>query len=198
MNRYYVVNLMVIVFSCLVAVTASGENKNLLKNPGFEEIAPFVVSDKYKEKVEATEMPKEWSMSFTYFGKLVVICDPETSHGGINYIKLKKEGKTYVVLIEAGKYSPAHPRKCRTGEKYSASIWAKGEGKLWILAYMYQEHRGFKFSRGSSSLEISSNEWKEYKVEFTIPEQITGFILSWHVNGTIDIDDACLSLMKTD
>ncbi len=100
-----------------------------------------------------------------------------------------------MAFTEAGHWGAA-ARKVSPGEKYSASIWAKGKGTMAILAYMYTPHRAFKLSRGSKRMEVSSEKWKEHKFEFTVPEGINYFTLAFHINGTVDLDDASLFLLK--
>jgi len=177
-------------------ILGAEESQNLFKNPGFEEVKPFTVPEKWQDKVEATEIPKGWGINFGYPGKLTVIYDAITSHGGSKYIRLSREEKgKSIAFTEAGRWGAA-ARKANPGEKYSVSVWAKGKGTMAILAYMYTPRRAFKFSRGSKRMEISSEEWKEYRFEFTVPEGISYFTPAFHINGTVDLDDASLFLLK--
>ncbi len=187
-----------VVWGLLVSaqVVHGEEAKNLLTNPGFEEIKPFTVPEKWQGKIEATEMPKGWGINFGFPGKLTVIYDAIASHGGSKYIRLSREEKgKSIAFTEAGRWGAA-ARKANPGEKYSVSIWAKGKGTMAILAYMYTPHRAFKFSRASKRMEVSSEKWKEYKFEFTVPEGMGYFTPAFHINGTVDLDDASLFLLK--
>lgn len=86
-----VLGLVVLGVLAFAQVVHGEEAKNLLKNPGFEEVKPFTVPEKWQGKAEITEMPTGWGINFGYPGNLTVIYDAITSHGGTKYVRLSRK-----------------------------------------------------------------------------------------------------------
>jgi len=167
------------------------ELKNLLTNPGFEEIAPLVIGEPaFKDSLPGvTEMPKGWMINYSaYPGMLTVMYDPENSHGGMKYIRLEQTKKVMVALM--GSAAPV-----KTGEKYLFSIWVKGKGRIALTVYTYNP-KGFVGSIGGEWMDVSSAEWKEVKAELVIPEDRERIVSAVHVEGSVDCDDARLVPLK--
>ncbi len=179
------------------------ERANLLKNPGFEKIKPFTVPERMKGIIEATEIPEGWSIgSGSYPGKLTVIYDVETSHGGSRYIKLENKPtparKTYVLFAGAGHNRPV---RVTPGKKYLIKVWVKGEGSIGIIAYGFTG-RTFIHAFGSGRMQVNSpDEWKEYKFEFDTKESdkdINGLQPAFSIGGTLYLDDAYMGVLPAE
>ncbi len=176
-------------------IVRAEEPQNLLKNAGFEEIVPYTVPEKWQGKIEATEMPKGWGINIAYPGKLTVIYDAITSHGGSKYIKLEteragKQGGEH--FVGGGVRPPVNPDK-----KYLIKVWAKGKGaiNLGVYGYSVARPRGGKFIPGFGSgwMQVNSpEEWKEYRFEFSTKSKpkIKSVAVYFSITGTIYLDDA--------
>ncbi|MCD6218915.1 carbohydrate binding domain-containing protein [Candidatus Calescamantes bacterium] len=179
-------------------IVRGGEPQNILENAGFEDIKPYTVPEKWRGKIEATEVPKEWGINTTYPGKLTVIYDAITSHGGSKYIKLEKDKpRKTVALMGVGKNWMI---PVSSGKKYLIKIWAKGEkkekGSLTILAYGYSK-KAFLKALSSEEMKVSP-EWKEYKFEFTPFEGMVSTTIAFHVKGIVYLDDAYFAPLPTE
>ena len=169
----------------------AGEPKNLLKNAGFEKIEPYTVPQRWKGKLEATERPKKWGVVNVggSYGKLTVIYDAITSHGGSKYIRLESDSMAF---WGGGIRPPVNPDK-----KYLIKIWAKGKGAINIGAYGYSTPgpRGGKFvsSTGSGWMEVkNADKWKEYKFELSTKSKpdIKSIMIVFTIKGIVYLDDA--------
>jgi len=183
-----------ILFSSLLAgnILRAEEAKNLLSNPGFENIEPFTVPEQWQGKVEASEMPKDWIVPPSSPGKLTVIYDAITSHGGSKYVKLEPLTARWTSFRGKGKnwQIPVSPNK-----RYVVKVWAKGNGSIAISMYGYSKRRGGKFIPGFGSgwMEVNSpDNWKEYKFEFSTSSKpkIKSTTVTFSTKGTIYLDDA--------
>lgn len=198
-----VVGLMVLGFLLSGEILRGEEAKNLLENPGFEKIKPFTVSEKLQGIIEATEMPEGWSIgSGSYPGKLTVIYDVETSHGGSKYIKIENKPapgrKTCVLFAGVGHNRPV---RVSPDKKYVIKVWAKGKGSIGITAYGFS---GMKFVHAfwSGQIQVKNpDEWKEYKFEFDTKESekdINGLQAAFSIGGILYLDDAYLGVLPTE
>ncbi|GEM_PF-2774324 len=172
-----------------------GGPENLLKNSDFEEVVKYVISEpEFKDSLPGvTEIPKGYGINYaSYPGKLTVIYDAETSHSGDKYIRLEQEAAAGIGFM-CHTHSTRHIVK--PGEKYSVSCWAKGTGKMHILAYAYTDVGGSFPTLDGGEIEVFP-EWKEYKWEFTVKEGMAGFILAFHATGVVDLDDVGLFMLK--
>jgi len=174
----------------------AAEQENLLRNAGFEEIVPYTINEpKYRDALPGvTEIPKGWGINYSaYPGKLTVIYDAITSHGGSKYVKMESEG--YRTRRQGGSHFVQGRFALSPGKKYVIRIWAKGEGGINLGVYGYSMPRGGKFIPGFGSgwMEVNSPEkWQEYQFEFdpkTKPD-IKGVAIFFAVAGTVYLDDA--------
>jgi len=204
MNRILRIALGVMVLGFLLpgSILRAEEAGNLLRNPGFEEIVPFTVPEGWQGKVEATEMPKGWIVPPSSPGKLTVIYDVETSHGGSRYIELENKPapgrKTYVLFAGTGHNRPV---RVSPDKKYVIKVWVKGEGSIGIVAYGFTGRR-FIHAFASGLTKVNSpDRWKEYKFEFDTgksKKDINGLQAAFSIDGTLYLDDAYLGLMPTE
>jgi len=185
------------------SILRAEETGNLLRNPGFEEIIPWTPRKALQGIIEATEMPRGWSIGGApYPGKLTVIYDVETSHGGSRYIKLENKPapgrKTYVLFAGTGHNRPI---RVTPGKKYLIKVWVKGEGRIGIVAYGFTGRRFIQaFSSGLMKVK-SPDDWKEYKFEFDTKKNekdVNGLQAAFSIDGTLYLDDAYLGLMPTE
>lgn len=187
-----------LVLSLLIVgqIVRAEEPQNLLKNTGFEKIVPLVISSpKYKDALPGVdEIPKGWMIDYSAFpGMLTVMYDAETSHGGSKYIRLENKDTKPVALLYEKRV------KVEPGKKYSFSVWAKGKGEIQMFLYTFDRKRRSKYLGGIPSqwMEISSEDWKEYKFELIINNEDVGTITPrFHIKGTVDLDDASFFLLK--
>lgn len=185
------------VYGVIIAEESKGTGapENLLNNSDFEEVVRYVIPEPaFQDSLPGvTEIPKGYGINYAaYPGKLTVIHDAETSHSGEKYIRLEKESPAEIGFMC---HSHAGRLRVNAGEKYLGSCWAKGKGKMHILAYAYSEIGGSRPTLDSGDMEMST-EWKEYKWEFTIPEGTAGIIFAFHAKGAVDIDDVGLFRRK--
>jgi len=189
-----VLGLMIWSFLLFGWMVCGEEPKNLLTNPGFEKIRPFTAPKKLQGIIEATERPEGWSIgSGSYPGKLTVIYDVETSHGGSKYVKIENkpgDRKIYVLFAGTGFNRPV---QVSPDKKYVIKVWVKGEGSIGIIAYGFT---GLNFIHAfvSKRMQVNSPDaWKEYKFEFDTnesKEDVSGLQVAFTVGGTLYLDDA--------
>lgn len=173
-----------VILTAELAVCAE-EGKNLIENPGFEVTAPYTVPEKLKDLFIASESPEKWGPNPNNPSKLTVISDAEASHGGSNYIKIEQlDNKRNSAICYGLKF------KVNSGEKYSLSVWVKGDGQLISMCYAYAKDRSIPSIGGDGFRKISSQEWKEQKIEFTIPSGVESVCPAFHMQGTVNLDDA--------
>jgi len=173
--------------------------ENLLRNPGFEETAPFSHA-----KLVATELPSEWFFNPLGEGKLTVVYDPVASHGGLKFVRVEPTKGVVPMTTARLKTDP--------GAKHLFSIWAKGQGKLGLSVYCYNQRSAFipphLIGETSRSWEIDSDTWQKHEWVFTAPTEANPEGIDEHdlesivvrrmqptVNvsaGRIDLDDASL------
>ena len=200
MNRN-LTGLGLLISVCLLTVgTAVGTEvaQNLLENGGFEEIEPLVIPEPaFKDALPGTdEIPAGgwWIYYAGYPGKLTVIYDVEASHGGSKYVKLEQTRTVEMAFMgrRMGNKIMVAP-----GDRYSFSVWAKGEGQIAMIAYLYA-HSAFKGSIGFTDgwQDISSEEWKEYKAELVISGEAEKIVPGFHIKGEVDLDDASFFLIE--
>ena len=169
------------VWGIMFAVSAE-EPKNITENSGFEQIKPYTVPEKLKEFIVASEIPVKWGVNSYSPSKLSIIADAETSHGGSNYIRIEQLDKNKSGAFCYGTRIPVN-----AGEKYSLSVWAKGEGTLMLRCYAYSKVAALK-SPSSNFIKISP-EWKEYKIEIVIPAGAVKISPAFHIQGIVNLDD---------
>ncbi len=186
-------------------IVRAEEPQNLLKNAGFEEIVPYIISEpKYRDALPGvTEMPKGWGINYSaYPGKLTVIYDAITSHGGSKYVKMESKG--YKTRKQGGSHFVGGRFALSPDKRYVIKIWAKGEGGIGLGTYGYSvpRPRGGKFIPGFGSgwMEVkNTDKWQEYQFEFdpkTKPE-IKSVMVYFAVAGTIYLDDAYFAPLPT-
>ncbi|MFA6175540.1 MAG: carbohydrate binding domain-containing protein [Phycisphaerae bacterium] len=176
---------------CFVLATgyaaAANEAENLVENPGFEVVHPYTVPEKLKDLFVASEIPDNWGPNPNNPTKLVIVSDAEASHGGSNSVKIEpidSESKATSALAYSTRF------KVLAGDKYSLSVWAKGEGKLILMCYAFEpQDVAIPAIGGDRYRAISSTEWAEQKIEFTIPEGVESVAPAFHIQGIVTLDD---------
>jgi len=205
MKRNLIVPGLVLSLLMLGQVVRAAEPQNLLKNAGFENIEPFIINNpKYRNVLPGvTEMPKGWGINYSaYPGKLTVIYDAITSHGGSKYVEMESEG--YRTRKQGGSHFLNRERfAVSPDKKFAIKIWAKGEGVVNLGVYGYSKPRRGKFIPGFGSgwMEVNSpDEWKEYKFEFNTKSKpnIKSVLVYFAVAGTIYLDDAYFAPLATE
>ncbi len=176
------------------------EAGNLLKNPGFEDIEPYTVPEKWQQRAKAPEMPTWWGINlWAYPGNLTVIYDAITSHSGSKYVKVegyrtRKQGGAHLFYTERPAVSP--------DKRYIIKVWAKGKGAISLGFYGYSKAWGggkFIPGFGSGWMEVNSpDNWKEYKFEFDVKSkpEIKALSVYFGVTGTIYLDDAYFGVLS--
>ena len=172
-------------FGCLAAFSLAAQN--LLKNPDFEEIATAKLSVKLKQYLEAEEVPAGWTVRPPGNpSRFTVVTDAETSKKGSCYLRVEQ-------------LNPAKNSSCcqwwipvQTGKKYRLSVWAKGKGNimLHVVAYDKKKKSLGAFSTKKLVPVPSETEWNENVLELTFPEKTSEAVVSFLMNGTVDLDDA--------
>lgn len=146
----------------------------LLGNPGFE-------SYKKDDKIEDKIVPRNWRLNGAYPAEPTIIIDPQKAHSGNVFVKLeqKTEGSGAIYQQDI----PVNFQK-----KYLVSLWAKGEGKLYILIYQNEKGR-FLFSKEIGEFELTDN-WKEYSAIYYPSSSLVDSIgYAVHFLGEVYIDD---------
>lgn len=178
-------NMFIFLLTCTTVVAAfCGEN--ILKNPDFEIISTPNINERQKKIFEATEVPDNWGVNPAYPTKFTVITDAETSHSGSYYLRVEQLTKANSSCTQW--WVPVKAKKT-----YRQSIWAKGKGKIILTAIPYTAKRIMLLRKGMPALvEVASDNWKEYAVEFTTDAETEFLIVSYHMQGVIDLDDPAL------
>jgi len=168
----------------LMALQGFGqEPEELIENGGFEGIVPYVVNEIHKEVFrDVKEIPKGWTMNVAYPGKLTVIYDAETAHGGSKFIRLEQSMPPGVGFYHLDR------KAVLPGEKYSISIWVKGKGQFILRAYSYDDKVSLG-TIGDRIVDVASEEWVKYTTSFTISESVKYICPAFHATGIVDIDD---------
>lgn len=159
--------------------------KSLIENSSFEKTKPYTVPEKVKDLFVVPEIPEKWQPNSNNPSKITVISDAETSHGGSNYIRIEQiDSKRNSAFYYVAKI------KVNATEKYSLSVWAKGEGQLILMCYAFNKDASIPGIGGDSFRKISSKEWQEQKIEFTVPAGVDCVSPAFHTQGSVDLDDA--------
>jgi len=161
---------------------AENETGNLLKNGGFEKSTGNDLSN-WAEVTHGTKG-----------GILTVIKDNTSAYSENQCVKIEAPSGV-IGVMQASRIFP--------GKKYVARVFARGSGRFMmnLIPYKFEAYhiRGLK-TEGFQNHHIfeATENWKEYTVEFTGPENVYSMNLSIQTGqtagkGTIYIDNASLS-----
>jgi hypothetical protein len=165
------------------AVSGESLTKNLLTNPGFEEIhrTPPSATEAHRD---ATKLgaPVKWVRQE---GKLESVKEARSGECGT---RLEAVGGK-----EARMYSGSDTGRIRPGVSYVLSIWAKGKGELNLSVYQYDDANfiGSEFFHAQPPLRLTG-EWQELRRVYTRPnDKVRKVGYSIYLNGEYAyIDDA--------
>ena len=188
--RWLVRPMLVGYFTLTVVIFANEiyaqEAKNLLQNPGFEEVGP-------------EDIPQHWCFARK---ATPITIDPTTSHSGKNSVRMivTEENKS----TKAGYFNQLMFR-AKEGEVYRISFWFKTkDAKNWkgwsstdlLVVSPISEKIGMDWANKSGVSAVLSAEWRYAAKEFMIKrDDYLCLLIRSSLNtflGTIWFDDICL------
>lgn len=179
--------LTLLVLFCSIGLACS---QNILQNPDFEKISTPEIKERLKQFFKVTECPDIWGVNPSAPAIFTVIADAETSHSGSIYLRVEQ-------LTQANSSCTQWWVPVKAEQRYRQAIWAKGKGKIILMSIPYTKKRNILPHLGMSSfVEVASDEWKEYSVEFTTVPETDTVIVSFHMQGVVDLDDPSLTPLE--
>ncbi len=172
----------------LCAAGLSAGAANIVKNGGFETL-------------DATgTFPEQWGRHWVFTGTYEAVSDIASAHSGTVALKVdqRAEGASD---IQTTLGSPRYPGS--GGGSYTLSVWAKGDGEVAMMTYLYGAGKYLEPEQPlvSASFPTAPDTWQKYTFAFTIPDsgsaihldhsviRVDEFEVLFNVKGTVWLDD---------
>lgn len=139
----------VVLVSMLTVISVNAGN--LFQNSSFEEIST------------KNNFPMFWDRSPAYKGDITLITDALDAYRGSTAIKIRSVKGDAAILYTKGV-------RLGSEREVTMTLWAKGSGKFTIFFYLYGK-RSFLGSVMADTIEVNSDQWKEYQISGTVPAQ---------------------------